>query len=1481
MVVAQYTGISLQKDDNAFVKYNSVTGLYDDQATIGSASVLHLDSRAVYKPDWTNTHIKASNDAFIQCVSIFAIGYAEHFNVNSGGDMSITNSNSNFGAKSLVSKKFRVDAFNRDNKGFITNIIPPIALETNGEVSIDTLKIDIEKTKTIGITSHLYIYGYETLENIPPSSFNNYKLGGKLNEHGNVLIATSQVETEYNMPILMDTPSGIYEEHISRKEYIIDKNQFGVNVINTSTNTITLTENHAIETGEKIRFISEDGSLPDGIKNGQLYYAIRVGIGSTNLLRVASGLNEANSDVPIDINNKGGTVRVLSKVSDKISGEVGHPIQWDADNDGWYIKTSDNTDFSTLISTTPIDELPNVSGEMFITRKIDDRRTSDKIYKLRYIIPKEETEARAPLDGFIIQESSTTNDIVAGNLPSVGSAKNNRFISSCTYDSLNQLAYVTTEIPHNLEVGARVRIRQVSSTNNTNGNDGLGFNGLHSVVGISSDLTFSYELTTDPGSMTNDLLVRDSSLPFIAIKELKTILSIYSSETLQEFVPGIQDGIYYLTVVDHSTKSNANYFNIDSLKFSQNVGDLIPKEDRDNPNSDWEPAVSYVELDTLGSVVTNNPERSISREAINRFLVSTGSAKEIENVSITDIILPNGKVGSAVTVTTKNSHGFGSISNCDIISAGTGYIPGTHYGARLVGPSSTRDATATVVVDISGIVDSVTITNGGSGYKDSFECFITGVPQISVGNTAIVGNLVIDNGPGTAFEVSGLRNPNVVGIATTAGDMNGVFAVNIIDSFNEFTYVTTPAIGSTTAEIYNSYVKVSGPSIAVTGISYESDTGVITVGCASTHGLNVGNKIRISGIGTNNTFNSVAVTAADENLYNGYYTVSNVLSNQTTFLCKTEKDVESINNFVGMTTGFVLKANYLSQDGLPIVDNEKLSGRMTSFNEGITKYSTIQIIKTNSTITVDDNFGLNRGDYLQIDDEILRITSEPSSTSNVLNVLRGQLGTDSTDHNVGSLIRKIRPIPIELHRPSISRASGHTFEYLGFGPGNYSTGLPQRQDRVLTEREVILSQSFQVGGGVNVYTGTNDRGDFYIGNKRIISPTGEEVVVDTPFPSDLSDTSTSKTKIDTDDVIVSKRLRVEGGLDQTLISSFAGPVVFSNEVNSTSDSGITAISLNLSGDLRQSRNVTVGISTPLVSGQPGDLVLNANPIAGGFGGWIYTLDNRWTRFGLVSKSSSFTDIVVNSIDIVGGAVTATRGEFEFLTVTGIATINQVNIGGGNADLEILRVGDTIHTGLTTFASETGQAAEFRKGSVGFYTDVSFEQPFDVTSGETQLLINGNSEMKSDFYGRDGRGTRIVNYTTNVFVEPWTEKFPDQVGIGSGKIIIDMRYGNNYVIQAGNPDGSPFADGLVGPTTFFDFTNVVEGQQGSIKIAVAAATTTTVGWGTIFYFPSGNPPNLAAGTTSLLGYYVFESPSGDGSNPGKVMISPLEDLKSLG
>ena len=130
MVVAQYTGVSLQKDDRAFIRYDEFTNTWNQASLTDAFSSVpyHAKGDAYWKDDWRNFHIRASEDSFIQCVSVFAVGFFDHFLMESGGDMSITNSNSNFGNTSLHSIGHKGYSFNQDKGGYITDIIPPESL---------------------------------------------------------------------------------------------------------------------------------------------------------------------------------------------------------------------------------------------------------------------------------------------------------------------------------------------------------------------------------------------------------------------------------------------------------------------------------------------------------------------------------------------------------------------------------------------------------------------------------------------------------------------------------------------------------------------------------------------------------------------------------------------------------------------------------------------------------------------------------------------------------------------------------------------------------------------------------------------------------------------------------------------------------------------------------------------------------------------------------------------------------------------------------------------------------------------------------------------------------------------------------------------------------------------------------------------------------------------------------------------------------
>ena len=95
MVCAQYTGVSLQKDDRAFTKFNEETAQFEsswngvavtdpEELSTGSFATTpyHTDGRAYFKNEWRNAHVRLSNDAFIQAVSIFAVGFADHFRLS-------------------------------------------------------------------------------------------------------------------------------------------------------------------------------------------------------------------------------------------------------------------------------------------------------------------------------------------------------------------------------------------------------------------------------------------------------------------------------------------------------------------------------------------------------------------------------------------------------------------------------------------------------------------------------------------------------------------------------------------------------------------------------------------------------------------------------------------------------------------------------------------------------------------------------------------------------------------------------------------------------------------------------------------------------------------------------------------------------------------------------------------------------------------------------------------------------------------------------------------------------------------------------------------------------------------------------------------------------------------------------------------------------------------------------------------------------
>jgi hypothetical protein len=125
----------------------------------------------------------------------------------------------------------------------------------------------------------------------------------------------------------------------------------------TGGNTLNLTSSHTFYSGESVRIISDNAQLPDGITPNTVYYAITDTVDGTltsSQLKLAK--TETDSTVAtnaITINNKGGVLSVISRVTDKNSGDIGHPVQYDSTNSQWYIKvataSTENNIYSTIV----------------------------------------------------------------------------------------------------------------------------------------------------------------------------------------------------------------------------------------------------------------------------------------------------------------------------------------------------------------------------------------------------------------------------------------------------------------------------------------------------------------------------------------------------------------------------------------------------------------------------------------------------------------------------------------------------------------------------------------------------------------------------------------------------------------------------------------------------------------------------------------------------------------------------------------------------------------------------------------------------------------------------------------------------------------------------------------------------------------------------------------------------------------------------
>lgn len=1061
MVTAQFTGISLQRDDRAFVKYNDVTGTYQTQEQFGNTINLHQQSTSRHKPDWETFHILASNDAFIQCVSIFAIGYAKQFIADNGGDQSVTNSNSNFGAIALSSKGFKDYELNKDDHAFITHIIPP--KDVLAEVdSVNYFVMD--STLTSGLSTSngyqkVYINGYKDFFTPPPKSVKNFILGGKQGETISYTDSVGDIRTAVVTPNYQQT--------------------YKVDSIDTSTSIITIEGSlTGISTSQAIRFISNTGSLPDGIDQNKVYY-VHKDI-TSNTLRISENITGSiDPNGYLSIKNDIGVspednITIYARVADTLPGQSGHPIQWDDSNSNWYVGIQTNQNFTSGLFDA-------VNKTFSIKRITDGRSSDDKIYRIRMVIPKESSLASEPNPGFIIQKSSNLLDptfsqdkIVPINPEEpdqLNLIRNTNVISDAWYE--NGVATVITSNPHKLKVGNKIKVYNLKSSaepNPTGIGTGTGYNGSFEVATVVSDVQFTYNIDRNPGGISTAtgmtvanwmdkricvsgagryapytiLSSNRDDLPYFTQETIRNDFQLYKIKPIQKYIQGISDGIYHIILNSFKNIPEVSPFNVADYKLSQNLDYLYPKVDKDNPASDPNSASSYPNRQIIGKVEVNSDEYSTTKETINQFLKDIG-----EGFEVSTIVSSSG----TSTLTTTVNHGLGGIRTLALASAGSGYTPGTYYDIPLCSSGGNGEgATVKVTIAAGGTISlsDISILHPGSGYTVGETLIIRGLPGSTSQTTLTVGTVFTENVG--AVQVLGALYP----------ENNGCFPIQSLTR-NTITYKNSSGLTESSSRAVIKFL----PAYDVSTATYNSTDDVTTITTTSFgHPFTTGNKVVLSN-------SSYVVLGTAE-----------VLSSSSLTNLKVRGDYTTASKIYPSITSQLKDTN---------VTSENIGTRLIPFLNGYrTRLNTSGGISDSlTTFSLTQTVGLNKGDFIQIDDEILLILSINSSTN--ISVKRAVLGTLAKPHVNNSIVEKLNSHPVELRRNSIIRASGHTFEYTGFGPGNYSTGMPTNQDRVLTSDEILISQALSTRGGLISYTGMNSNGEFYIGRKKYDSTTGEEI----------------------------------------------------------------------------------------------------------------------------------------------------------------------------------------------------------------------------------------------------------------------------------------------------------------------------------------------------------------------------------------------------
>jgi len=588
MVVAQFTGVSLQKDDNAFIKW-------DGSAYIAGS---HTDGDSIFKASYRNFHVKCSNDSVIQAVSVFAVGFADHFVAESGGDQSITNSNSNFGSCALRAKGFKTTPFTQDKAGTITHIIPPQKLART--------------YAAVGGYTFTLTFNNKLVQSSPANNSHGIAVGDYIR------FGTADHPESY---LVSAVASGTGELTLNR----------GYRNISSAVSGASQTAYKGTVSEIPVGYVALDvQKIQDNASQGNSQWAINqsgISVGD-------SVINGGNSYLATSVAGSGSTAGAGSGPVHTSGAVVDNEVTWayiGAVNTRLYLYGY------TSIATKPPYKLQGFSI---------GARKQDKVYVSLIDGSTQSTfAALVTPDGSTSPADSKYTDItVQGFTPG---------------DTNHPLQYDTYQQNWYLRVTA-------ATSGDASVNGTTGYEGIHYHLGnetfyanslftgssytqriadnrSSRDRTYRVRYTVDNSTSLsrepiNGYVIQPRNVP--TGQSYADVFYIYDIQVEQELKKSVQDGIYYMTVLKGSISPTNG--NLTQFSFAQNINNLYPTLDKDNPTEDPNEATSIASNVTVGLVETTNAATpgvedlslSITKEAMGDWIIE--SRNQYTNASTSD-----------------------------------------------------------------------------------------------------------------------------------------------------------------------------------------------------------------------------------------------------------------------------------------------------------------------------------------------------------------------------------------------------------------------------------------------------------------------------------------------------------------------------------------------------------------------------------------------------------------------------------------------------------------------------------------------------------------------------------------------------------------------------------------------------------------------------------------------------------------------------